>query len=261
MPSKKVPYRGTSGEIPQYYVENNHEAIIPRHTYELVQQEFQRRKSVGGRYSGVDIFASRIRCGECGAYYGAKVWHSNSKYRKVIYRCNSKYGGGRSCKTPHLQEEEIKALFVRAVNQLLSVKDEVIANLEAVTVILFDTSEIADKQAALKEEKNSIMERIQSMISENARVPLEQSDYIRRYDVLASKYDALKSEHDQLEAEIADKVSRRESMNQFIATLRQQDGLVREFDETLWGSLVEVVTVYSDMDVRFTFRDGTVIAM
>ena len=224
-----------------------------------MQQEFQRRKKVGGRYSGVDIFASRIKCGECGAFYGSKVWHSNSKYRKVIYRCNGKYGGGHSCKTPHLQEEEIKAFFVRAVNQLIDVKDEVIANLDAVTVILLGTSEMTDKQAALKEEMSSIMVRIQSMIAENARVPLEQGDYIRRYDALANKYDALKSEHDQLEAAIADKVSRRESMNQFIATLRQQDGLVREFDENLWGSLVEVVTVYSEKDVRFTFRDGTVI--
>ena len=224
-----------------------------------MQQEFQRRKNVRGRYSGVDIFASRIRCGECGAYYGTKVWHSNSKYRKVIYRCNSKYNGGHPCKTPHLQEEEIKALFVRAVNQLLGVKDEVITNLEAVTGILFDTSEIADKKTALKAEMHALMERIQSMIAENARVPLEQSDYIKRYDALASKYDALKSEHDQLEAEIADKVSRRESMNQFIATLRQQDELVRDFDENLWGSLVEVVTVHNETDVRFTFRDGTVI--
>ncbi|MGJ4850650.1 recombinase family protein [Bacillota bacterium Meth-B3] len=247
------------GEIPQYYVENNHEAIIPRHTYELVQQEIQRRKNVRGRYSGVDIFASRIRCGECGAFYGAKVWHSNSKYRKVIYRCNSKYGGGHSCKTPHLQEEEIKALFVRAVNQLLSGKDEVIANLEAVTGILFDASEIANKKTAVKEEMNALMERIQGMIAENAHVPLEQSDYVRRYDSLASKYEALMSEHDRLEAEITDKVSRRESMNQFITILRQQDGLVREFDENLWGSLVEVVTVYSDIDVRFTFRNGTII--
>ena len=40
-------------------------------------------------YSGVDIFVSRIVCGECGAYYGSKVWHSNqAKYRQVIYRCN-----------------------------------------------------------------------------------------------------------------------------------------------------------------------------
>jgi site-specific DNA recombinase len=224
-----------------------------------VQQEFQRRKNVGGRYSGVDIFASRIRCGECGAYYGAKVWHSNSKYRKVIYRCNSKYDEGHSCKTPHLQEEEIKAFFVRAVNQLLGVKDEVIANLEAVIVVLFDTSEISDKKAALKDEMYALKKRIQSMITDNARFPLEQSDYISRYDALASKYDALKDEHDQLEAEIADKVSRRESMDQFVTTLRQQDGLVQVFDENLWGSLVEVVTVYSEMGVRFTFRDGTVV--
>ena len=83
--------RVNNGELPQYYVEGNHEAIIPPETFELVQQEMTRRKAKNGRYSGVDIFASRLVCGECGACYGAKVWHSNSRYRRVIYRCNRKY--------------------------------------------------------------------------------------------------------------------------------------------------------------------------
>lgn len=44
-----------------------------------------------------------------------------------------------------------------------------------------------------------------------------------------------------------------------IATLHRQSGLAQDFEENLWGSLVEVVTVYSGMNVRFTFRDGTII--
>ena len=79
------------GEVPQYYVEDNHEAIIDAETFDLVQMEMARRKAESGRYSGVGIFASKIRCGECGNWYGSKVWHSTDKYRRVIYQCNHKF--------------------------------------------------------------------------------------------------------------------------------------------------------------------------
>jgi len=42
--------------------------------------------------SGVGLFSSKIKCGECGLWYGSKVWHSTDKYKKTIYRCNHKYG-------------------------------------------------------------------------------------------------------------------------------------------------------------------------
>ena len=96
------------GEVPQYYVEDNHEAIIDAETFDLVQMEMARRKAESGRYSGVGIFASKIRCGECGNWYGSKVWHSTDKYRRVIYQCNHKFKNEKKCSTPHLTEEEIK---------------------------------------------------------------------------------------------------------------------------------------------------------
>ena len=85
------------GEIPQYYVEGNHEAIIQPEVFELVQQELERRKSSRGRHSGVHLFSGKIRCGQCGEWYGSKVWHSNSKYRRVIWQCNHKYDGVEKC--------------------------------------------------------------------------------------------------------------------------------------------------------------------
>ena len=47
------------GEVPQYYVENSHEAIIPPDEWERVQKELIRRKSFGRRLKLsilVDIF-------------------------------------------------------------------------------------------------------------------------------------------------------------------------------------------------------------
>ena len=99
---------------------------------EAVQYEVARRKTLGKRYSGTSIFAAKIVCADCGAFYGAKVWHSNSKYKKTVWRCNAKFDGEKHCDTPTLDEEEIKARFLSVFNGLLDQKEETIENLRFV---------------------------------------------------------------------------------------------------------------------------------
>ena len=73
------------GEVPQYYVEHSHEPIITPEEFDKVQTELARRKRISRQYSGKSIFSSRIVCGDCGSYFGSKVWKSTSKYRRVIW--------------------------------------------------------------------------------------------------------------------------------------------------------------------------------
>ena len=72
------------GEVPQYYVENNHEAIIDPETFEMVQRELARRTKGKNRHSGVHLLSGRIKCGDCGGWYGSKVWHSPEKCKRTI---------------------------------------------------------------------------------------------------------------------------------------------------------------------------------
>ena len=74
------------GEVPQYYVEHSHEPIITPEEFDKVQTELARRKRISRQYSGKSIFSSRIICGDCGSYFGSKVWNSTSKYRRVIWQ-------------------------------------------------------------------------------------------------------------------------------------------------------------------------------
>lgn len=109
-----------NGELPQYYVENNHPAIIEREVWEMVQTEMMRRSMLGAAYSGNSIFASKLICGNCGKPYGKKKWHSTSKYAREIYRCNAKYNKGQTqCQTPNLTEEDIKTRFIKAYNLVM----------------------------------------------------------------------------------------------------------------------------------------------
>ena len=49
------------GEVPQYYVEGNHEASINPTVFDMVQAELDKRKRGGSRYSGVSIFSDKIK--------------------------------------------------------------------------------------------------------------------------------------------------------------------------------------------------------
>ena len=65
-----------------------------------------------------------MRRTDCGMmWFGSKVWHSNDKYRRVVYQCNNKFAGAKKCTTPHLTETEIKKAFVKVVNKLLEGKN------------------------------------------------------------------------------------------------------------------------------------------
>ena len=67
-----------------------------------------------------------------------------------------------------------------------------------------------------------------------------------------------KAEFNKVTQTIADKEARKKLMEQFIQTIEKQEPIT-EFDERLWASLVDFVTVYSEKDIRVTFKDGTEI--
>ena len=118
--TKKVKIN--EGEVPQYFVEHSHPPIIDPEEFELVQAEISRRKAIGKVYSSSNIFSAKIICSCCDGYFGSKVWHSTSKYRRVIWQCNHKFQNGEKCNTPHLYEDDIKRSSLRSVSKSFPIK-------------------------------------------------------------------------------------------------------------------------------------------
>ena len=246
------------GEVPQYYVEGNHEAIISPQVFDMVQAELERRRHTdGSRYSGVSIFSNKIKCGDCGSWYGAKVWHSTDKYRKVIYQCNHKYSD-KKCETPHVTEDEIKDIFIKAVNELISEKKEIIENLKIIRLTLFDTTELISRRDKLQENITILAEMAQSCIAENARTAQSQDEYQKRYQNLVEQYEKAKSEYDEVLYALEQKKAQQEKLRQFEETLTTQNNIITEFDSTLWSSLADFITIYKTKR-SVTFKDGTEI--
>ena len=64
--------RKNHGELPQYYVENTHEAIIDKETFDYVQAEMARRKELGplaNKSLNICCFTGKIKCPHCGVSY------------------------------------------------------------------------------------------------------------------------------------------------------------------------------------------------
>lgn len=120
-----------NGVLPQYYVENSHPAIIDEETFDLVQAELAKRGgSSRGRRSG-SVFDRKVICGDCGHFYGQKLWYSDASGRVYVWRCTHKYDATPNCGAPVVREDELQAAFITAFNQILGDKAGYVAELAA----------------------------------------------------------------------------------------------------------------------------------
>lgn len=245
-----------TGEVPQYYIEDDHEAIISPKVFDMVQIELARRTNNGKRYSGAGVFATKVKCAECGSWYGSKVWHSTDKYRKVVYRCNHKYGDGKKCSTPHFTEDELKELFISALNRVIDIRDEVIENIRRLAETAGDNAELEKEKDELSQELEVVVGLINDLVAENAHKAQDQTDYQKRYEALVDRYNISEKKYKEAADGLEERRARAEVLNNEIETLEKQNGPVSEFNEYVWGALVDYATVYSKDDVRFTFKDG-----
>ena len=253
--------RKNTGEIPQYYVEEHHEAIISPDLFDFVQSEIKHREQ-NGKHSGVSIFANKIKCGCCGGWYGAKVWHSTDKYRRVIYRCNKKYAQkGKTCSTQHLTEEEIKEIFVKALSSLVEVKENVITELRSLIDGVCRTEELTEERDKVEQELVVLAERLEKLIRENARVAQDQTAYLKQENEIRARYLEKQGDLAKLEEQITERESKRNTLEAMIQVVYGINGEQVEFDEELWSGLLDHIVVKEDGAIVVIFNGGIEIGV
>ncbi|WP_278961645.1 MULTISPECIES: recombinase [Mitsuokella] len=183
----------------------------------------------------------------------------------------------------HITEEEIKVAFVTAFNKLVTEREEIAANARLVRQTLCDIVELEREKAALGQESLKglakaslavLVEMTQNCIAENARGAQDQSEYqissepqdfpaceslmhSKRYNGLVERYEKAKTRFDEVTEAIAQRSAKSERLAGFIRTLEAQREPVAEFDERLWGAMVDYVTVGVDGGMTVVFRNGT----
>ena len=111
--------RKNKGELPMYYVKENHEPIIDVDTFQKVQDEIERRTKMYGHRENLNsyVFTSKIQCGLCGKNYKRKIAKSGTKYEKPVWMCSTFNNYGKKyCPSSRIPEEILEKLSAEILN-------------------------------------------------------------------------------------------------------------------------------------------------
>lgn len=251
--------KDNEGEVPQYYVQNSHPAIIDPEEFDAVQAEIKRRKNLGRPAACQSPLSTKLVCGDCGGFYGSKVWGSNTKYRRVIWRCNEKYKGDDKCSTPHVTEETVKEKFLLAFNSILEYREELIDNCRLAQKSLCDDTDLDHEIDELYREIEVVAELSRKAIYENAHVAINQDEWHEQNNGYLERHQKALERVNILEDLKREGQSKSLVLDGFIQNLSACDSTIEEFDDRLWVNVINEVVVLAKGELKFRFKDGTEI--
>jgi len=261
-----------NGIVPQYYIEDDHEAIIPKELFYRVQEERARRASLNksavsrkgkkqkSKYSSKYALTEIMICKECGQPYRRQIW---SKYgqKSGVWRCENRLKNGtRNCRnSPTLKEQPLYEAIMTAINSVVENQGEFIgAFRENVIRVIGNYS----TQNVLTEYDGQI-EKLQTdmlaLIEENVKKGSIIEDFDEQYQKIAEQISDLKQKKLELvrEEKMSEKFQQRvEDMD---ACLNKTTCEVREFDNDLVRRLIQSIMVISDDLIEIQFKSGIVI--
>jgi site-specific DNA recombinase len=238
------------GIVPQYYVENSHDAIIPREIFMHVQEELIRRRIVhtspNGKnrtFSSNHCFAQMVICGNCGEVFRRVHWNNRGK-KSVVWRCVSRLENtGLFCDARTVTESQIEQVLVAAINQALCDKDNFLAILQK------------NIEAVLESEKTRSITDVDKRLAELQEELLKRTSARADYEDVAEEIYRLREEKQNLQLESAGRGEQKKRIADMGAFLREQPTSITEYNEPLVRRLIEKVTVYEH---KFTveFKSG-----
>ncbi|HWQ75629.1 MAG TPA: recombinase family protein [Syntrophomonas sp.] len=155
------------GQLPKYYVQECHPAIIDSETFQRVQEEMARRSSLPrksnhgktqlSKYSSKYALSERLVCGTCGAFYRRVTW-TRSNEKKIVWRCLARLElGKKSCDAPTAVEETLHQAIVNSLNSHTD-KTVFTEALMAAVEMASDSEVVRERLRQLLEDKKIIVD-------------------------------------------------------------------------------------------------------
>ena len=262
--SKRV--KKNNGELPMYYVENSHPAIIERRIFDRVQEEIARRagkkkvKQTGtktelGRYSGKYALTELLYCGECGTPYRRCTWSRDGK-KKIVWRCVSRLDYGKKyCKnSPSVEESRLHNAIAAAITKKANSEEinigGIMDHIESFGSQR-DTDGIIQRQRRIAEIEK-VIDDLARLNSDEARSGELDYKFSELYAELYSVKDELEEMQSGASALDGDMLN---EMREVVTGLKNHPV---EYDDKVVRQLIDCIKVMSADTIKICFKDGTV---
>ena len=268
--NKKV--KRNTGQLPMYLVQNHHEGIISRETFDAAQAELSRRNAGRSpskknaptgrsRYSSKYALSDRLYCGECGTRYQRCTWRNRDGSKRIVWRCVSRvdYGNKYCHNSPTLDEEPLHRAILAAINSTVKDKDNIVYNLKA--AMEKELAPVAGQQLSLSEIDN----QLEQLTTEFSKVLAEASEsgdqaaYSERFREIMQKQTALKAQRDEIQRMLAESGKAAAHIEQCRQAAETTPSAITEWDEALIRQIVESVTVETGNEIVVALKSGASI--
>ena len=265
MTKKKVI---NNGIVPQYYVEDDHEPIIPKELFYQVQEEILRRASMcksavtrkknqKSKFSSTYALTGILLCGECGQEYRRVTWARNGK-KKIVWRCSNRLTNGvKNCKdSATLEEGALNRAVMEAIHKIARNEGDFVGALRQNVIRVIGSYGQEQKPDEYDDRIRVKQEEMVALIEENAREGTYSEEFDARYRAIAEEINALKEE--QAEARRKRKLAedyeqRVKDMDAFMESTTCQ---IPEFDNDLVRRLIDNIKVLSAEKLLIQFKSG-----
>jgi len=134
----------------------------------------------------------------------------------------------------------------------------IFANLREIKSELFDGLKLEAEREELQSELAVVAELIQKNLPASANIVLD-AERQKQLDALIGRFDAAKARIAEITDTITSRNTRRDRLDNFIRELANQPDQISEWDDRLWVTLVDHMTVGAGHYMTFTFKDGSQI--
>ena len=260
--SQKKEYRfkiGTIGEKkPEDWivVENQHEPLVDRKTFDIVQRKLKSRQRP--RQTGeISLFAGLIKCGECGK--SLTIRYTNDKHPKQIYSCKTYNAYGKQHCTQHRVEYD--TLYSLVLNKIRECARAALMDGEAVAGKLTDTCEAEQKgqREALErsltkdEERIDVLEKMVLRLYEDMVAGrISEANFNLLMEKTQKEQAELKAKVEEGRKKLADEIRLACDARQWVEAI-QEYADITELDAATLNRLIKEIVVHERIDSDKTY--------
>ena len=239
-----------TGMQPQYYVEDDHEAIIPKEIFLMVQEEMARRSEQNacfGRrknFSANHPFSKIVFCAECGEEFRRIHWNNRGK-KSIVWRCLTRLEHKDECHARTLNEGILIEAFLDALNEIVGNSDTYLERLKV------------NLEAAINAANPESAAALPARMAELQQELIDRTERRENYDDIT---DILRLRELQAQADMdgTAKSEHKKRIRELLKFIERQKSKVLVFDGSLVKKLLEKVTVYDDY-LEFRFKSGMTV--
>ena len=251
------------GEQPKYYIKDDHEPIIPRETFELVQKLLAERCLLKGMTEEVKKksnnrypFTSKVICGNCGKVYRRTIQNSSKSYARPAWNCRSGHHTAESpCGNGSIHEDRLTQICIGVLKKLYSNIDTLLIpyadTLKAINQ-LDNNHEIQDYDLQIQE----LLKQMNVLAELASKGTISPILFNTQNNELLSKINEYKKKRQQVADKYYANTNNLKDTERIIERLKSTHGFITTLEKELLDDIVDKIIVYSRKRLVFKLING-----